>query len=159
MERRHQQRGVDLQLYAAGWHRAAGCQSGVRAEFETTLNIVLSTPTPGATIYYTVDGSDTDGHPARSTFIPPLSLVSTTTIKAFATVGGNDSLIVEFTYTKTGPVCPELTSGNFGWIDYSGGSNSNADLKNEIEHPRTRGITWYYRNLRGCGRHELPRSA
>ena len=49
-----------------------------------------------------------------------------------------DSLIVDFTYTKTGPVCPELTSGNFGWIDYSGGSNSNADLKDEIEHPENR---------------------
>jgi hypothetical protein len=117
-------------------------------EFETTLNIVLSTPTPGATIYYTVDGSTPTT--ASSQYIPPLSLVSTTTIKAFATVDGNDSLVVEFTYTKTGPVCPELTAGNFGWIDYSGGSNSNADLKNEIEHPEVADSTWYYRNCTGA---------
>ena len=118
------------------------------AEFETTLNIVLSTPTPGATIYYTVDGSTPTT--SSSQYIPPLSLVSTTTIKAFATVDGNDSLVVEFTYTKTGPVCPELTSGNFGWIDYSGGSNSNADLKHEIEHPEDADTTWYYRNCTGA---------
>ena len=55
-----------------------------------------------------------------------------------------------FTYTKTGPVCPELTSGNFGWIDYSGGSNSNADLKHEIAHPEDADITWYYRNCTGA---------
>jgi hypothetical protein len=118
------------------------------AEFATTLNIVLSTPTPGATIYYTVDGSTPTT--SSSQYIPPLSLVSTTTIKAFATAGGNDSLVVEFTYTKTGPVCPELTSGNFGWIDYSGGSNSNADLKHEIAHPEDADTTWYYRNCTGA---------
>ena len=57
---------------------------------------------------------------------------------------------MSFTYTKTGPVCPELTSGNFGWIDYSGGSNSNADLKHEIEHPEDADTTWYYRNCTGA---------
>ena len=119
-------------------------------EFATTLNVSLTTPTPGATIWYTVNGSDPRTSPTRTQFIPPLSLVSTTTVRAYATVGGVDSLIVDFTYTKTGPVCPELTSGNFGWIDYSGGSNSNADLVNEIEDPSTADITWYYRNCTGA---------
>ena len=101
-------------------------------EFETTLNVTLTTPTPGATIYYTVNGWTPTTSSTKYT--GPLSLVSTTTVRAFATLAGNDSAVVDFTYTKTGPVCPELASGNFGWIDYSGGSNSNADLKNEIAH-------------------------
>lgn len=112
-------------------------------EFETTVNVTLTTPTPGADIYYTVNGSTPTTSSTKYT--GPLSLVSTTTVKAFATVGGNDSVVVEFLFTKTGPVCPELASGNFGWIDYSGGSNSNADLKNEIKDPSSADIDWYYR--------------
>jgi Flp pilus assembly protein TadG len=119
-------------------------------EFATTLNVILTTPTPGATIWYTVNGSDPRTSPSRTQYVPPLSLVSTTTVRAYATAGGVDSLIVDFTYTKTGPVCPELTSGNFGWIDYSGGSNSNADLKHEIAHPEDADISWYYRNCTGA---------
>jgi hypothetical protein len=118
------------------------------AEFATTLNVILTTPTPGATIYYTVNG--TTPTTSSTQYTGPLSLVSTTTVKAFARAGGNDSLVVSFTYTKTGPVCPELTSGNFGWIDYSGGSNSNNDLKNEIADPSSADITWYYRNCTGA---------
>jgi hypothetical protein len=119
-------------------------------EFETILNVSLTTPTSGATIWYTVDGTDPRTSGTRTQFIPPLSLVSTTTVRAYATLDGNDSLIVEWTYIKTGPVCPELTAGNFGWIDYSGGSNSNADLKNEIEDPSSAAIDWYYRNCTGA---------
>lgn len=119
-------------------------------EFETLLNVSLTTPTSGATIWYTVDGSDPRTSTTRSQFIPPLSLVSTTTVRAYATLDGNDSLVVEWTYTKTGPVCPELTAGNFGWIDYSGGSNSNADLKNEIADPSLADTSWYYRNCTGA---------
>ncbi len=114
-------------------------------EFATTLNVSLSTPTPGATIYYTLNGSAPTTSSSQYTGTP-LSLVSTTTIRAFATAGGSDSLIVDFTYTKTGPVCPELTAGNFGWVDYSGGSNSNADLKNEIADPSLADTSWYYTN-------------
>ena len=120
-------------------------------EFQTTVNVSLSTPTAGATIWYTVDGSNPITSSTRRQFIPPLSLVSTTTIWAYATAGGSDSLVVQFTYTKLGPVCPELTAGNFGWIDYSGGSNSNADLKKEIEDPSIAAIDWYYRNCTGAG--------
>ena len=112
-------------------------------EFATTANIILTTPTSGATIYYTVNGSA----PTTSSiqYVGPIPLVSTTTIRAIASLAGNNSVMVDFTYTKTGPVCPELTSGNFGWVDYSGGSNSNADLKNEIADPSSASIDWYYR--------------
>jgi hypothetical protein len=115
---------------------------GDGTEFETTLNVSLASGTAGASIYYTVDGST----PTTSStlYAGPLSLVTTTTVKAFATAGGADSEIVEFTYTKTGEVCPDLTSGNFGWVDFSGGSNSNADLIDDIEHPENADIDWYY---------------
>ena len=116
-------------------------------EFETSLNVTLSAPTAGSIIYYTLDGSAPTT--SSSQYAGPFSLVSTTTIRAFARAGGNDSLVVDFTYTKTGPVCPELTSGNFGWIDYSGGSNSNNDLKDEIADPSSADSTWYYRNCTG----------
>ena len=111
-------------------------------EFETTLNVALASGTPGAVIHYTTDGSTpTASSPIYSS---PLSLVATTTIRAYATADGVDSLVVEFTYTKTGETCPDLSSGNFGWIDFSGGSNSNADLIDDIEHPENADIGWYY---------------
>lgn len=117
--------------------------------FQTTLNVTLSSPTSGATIYYTLNGSTPTS--SSTQYVGPLSLVATTTVRAFATAGGVNSLIVDFTYTKTGPVCPELTSGNFGWVDYSGGSNSNADLKNEIVNPQDAKTDWYYRTCSGSG--------
>ena len=113
-------------------------------EFETTLAVHLTSTTPGVTIWYTVDGSDPTTSSTRSQYNVQVSLVATTTIRAYATVGGNDSAVVDFTYTKTGPVCPELTAGNFGWVDYSGGSNSNADLKNEIVNPEDASTDWYH---------------
>ena len=116
-------------------------------EFATSLNVTLTAPTPGSTIYFTLNGSTPTT--SSSQYTGPFSLVATTTIRAFARANGNDSLVVDFTYTKTGPVCPELTSGNFGWIDYSGGSNSNNDLKDEIADPSSADSTWYYRNCTG----------
>jgi nucleoid-associated protein YgaU len=117
--------------------------------FETSLNVTLTSPTPGATVYYTVDGSDPT---TSSSVVPhPLSLVSTTTVRAMASVGGVDSLIVDFTYTKTGVVCPDLSAGNFGWVDFSGGSNSNADLKDDITNPEDADIDWYYDECVGAG--------
>ena len=113
-------------------------------EFETNLNVTLTAPTLGSTIFYTLDGSTpTEASPQYS---GTLSLISTTTIRAIARADGTNSLVVDFTYTKTGPICPELASGSFGWIDYSGGSNSNADLKDEIENPENASSDWYHRN-------------
>lgn len=111
-------------------------------EFETTQNVTLTSGTPGATIYYTLDGSAPTS--SSSEYTGPLSLVATTTIRAFAIAGGVDSLAVEFTYTKTGEICPDLSAGNFGWVDFSGGSNSNADLVDDIENPEDSDIDWYY---------------
>lgn len=111
-------------------------------EFETSQNVTLTSATPGATIYYTLDGSA----PTTSSieYTGPLSLITSATVRAFATAGGVDSVIVDFVYTKTGATCPDLSAGNFGWVDFAGGSNSNADLIDDIEHPEDAEIDWYY---------------
>jgi len=116
---------------------------GDGTQFESSQTVTLQSTTSGATIYYTVDGST----PTTSStqYTGPIALVSTTTIKAFARAGGENSLVVSFTYTKTGPVCPDLTAGNFGYVDWNGGSGGNNDLKNWIEHPETAPTDWYYR--------------
>lgn len=120
---------------------------GTGTDFGTTLNVTLSTVTPGATIYYTTNGAAPTTSSSQYTGI--ISLVSTTTIRAMASGPDGDSLVSEFTYTKTGPVCPELAAGNFGWVDFSGGSNSNADLVDDIRHPENADIDWYYRECAG----------
>ena len=115
---------------------------GDGTSFETTQNVTLATTTSGAKIYYTLDGST----PTTSSLLysGSIALVSTTTIKAMAEKTGAMSLVVSFTYTKTGPVCPDLTSGGFGWIDFNGGSGGNNDLKQWIEFPETAPTSWYY---------------
>lgn len=115
-------------------------------EFETTQNVTL-TAEPGATIYYTYAAA---GEPDIE-YTGPLSLVASTNVRAMAELDGNTSAVVEWTFTKTGETCPDLTAGNFGWIDFSGGSNSNADLIDDIEHPELADTDWYYDFCSGAG--------
>jgi len=117
-------------------------------EFETSLNVTLTSGTADATIYYTVDGSTPDD--TSSEYTGPLSLVATTTVRAIAiSPTSGDSAITEFVFTKTGVTCPDLSAGNFGWVDFSGGSNSNADLIDDIENPENADIDWYYDECTG----------
>lgn len=110
-------------------------------EFETTQNVTLSSEA-GTTIYYTFSST---GDPDIE-YTGTLSLVATTTIRAWAERDddGATSAIAQWTYTKTGEVCPDLTAGNFGWIDFGGGSSSNADLIDDIENPQNADTGWYY---------------
>ncbi|MGI8829248.1 MAG: hypothetical protein ACR2I5_05705 [Candidatus Limnocylindria bacterium] len=71
-------------------------------------------------------------------------LTANTTIRAFATAGGNDSPLASFTYTKVGPTCPDSTAGNFGWVDFSGGAGGNNELKEWVDDPSTAPTDWYY---------------
>lgn len=69
--------------------------------FIDTQNIIIRTETEGATIYYTLDGTE----PTTSSMVytTPISVSSTTTIKAFATSSGMvDSYISTATYTNGG---------------------------------------------------------
>ena len=115
-------------------------------EFETTQNVTL-TAEPGATIYYTYLAA---GEPDIE-YVGPLSLVATTNVRAMAELDGNTSAVVEWTFTKTGETCPDLTAGNFAWIDFSGGSNSNADLIADIENPELADTSWYNTFCTGPG--------
>jgi hypothetical protein len=117
-------------------------------EFQSGLTVTLSTTTSGATIRYTLDGTDpTSSSPAYTSGIV---LTATTTIKAFAMLSGSaDSGIVSFTYTLNGPTCPDSTAGNFGWIDFSGGAGGNNELKSWVDDPSTAPGGWYYRNCTG----------
>ena len=71
--------------------------------YTSAQNVTLSTTTEGATIYYTLDGSDpTD---ASTEYSSAISVSSTTTIKAIAVKAGLDnSSVASATYTfKTDP--------------------------------------------------------
>ena len=67
--------------------------------FSGTQSVTISCTTAGAKIYYTTDGTTpTASSPVYST---PLSLTSTTTVKAIAVYAGmNDSAIATATFTK-----------------------------------------------------------
>ncbi len=75
--------------------------------FYPSTNVTISCATDGATIYYTVDG--TDPTEASTPYSGPITLSATTTIKAFACKAGmRPSRIVEATYTHGVPMPPAL---------------------------------------------------
>ena len=55
--------------------------------YYSTVNVTMSTTTPGATIYYTTDGS-TPGDTNGLTYTAPLAISATTTVKAIAYATG-----------------------------------------------------------------------
>lgn len=66
--------------------------------YSTPQNVVISTETPNATIYYTTDGNDPSN--TSSQYFNPIPVNSTTTIKAIAYADGmNPSAIASATYT------------------------------------------------------------
>ncbi len=68
--------------------------------YSQPLNISLSSATEGATIYFTIDGSDPKTSSTREVLSTLLNINVNTTIKAYATKNGmTDSDVVTFTYT------------------------------------------------------------
>lgn len=66
--------------------------------FDQTLDVTLSCATPGATIYYTIDGSDVNANSLRYT--GPITLTENTTIKARAMaeyMDASETVTAEFT--------------------------------------------------------------
>ncbi len=79
--------------------------SPAACSFYPTTNVALSCATSGATIRYTLDGSDPTAESAIYT--APIALSTTTTVKARAFAGGmNASAVASATYTLTEPVDP-----------------------------------------------------
>lgn len=74
--------------------------SPVAGTYATTQNVTISCTTPSSTIYYTIDGSTpTTGSSVYST---PISVPSTTTIKAIAAASGfSNSAVATGTFTIT----------------------------------------------------------
>ncbi len=69
--------------------------------FDSQVSIVLSTATPGATIYYTVNGSTPDSTSLAYDPTKPIVITGTTTIKAIAyRAGWQKSDVMSETYTK-----------------------------------------------------------
>ncbi len=70
--------------------------------FYPTQKITLHTPTSGATIYYTTDGSDPTNH--STVYTGPFTLSNSATVKAKATKPGlSDSAIVSATFVRVKP--------------------------------------------------------
>ena len=70
-------------------------------EFTESKNVTITCNTTGATIYYTLDGSDPITSPTKIEYTPYyFTITSTTTVKAAAYNGGFWSSVVEKTFTK-----------------------------------------------------------
>ena len=80
---------------------------GTNVTFHPTVAVPVTCPNDGASIYYTLDGSDpTD---SSTPYTGPIDLSATTTIKARAYKAGmNPSRIVEATYKRGDPMPPVL---------------------------------------------------
>ncbi len=115
---------------------------GDGAVFESAITVSLATLTDNATIYYTTNGLE----PTTSslTYNGPIVVTDTVTVKAFATLDGNASLISAFSYTRQTSTCPDLSAGNYGWVDFSGGAGGNNELKQWLVNPGSAPVDWYW---------------
>ena len=80
--------------------------------FSSSLSVTIADSTPGATIYYTTNGST----PTTTSTIykGPISVTSTTTIQAIATASGfTQSAVVSASYTDLGNATGGIVSDNF----------------------------------------------
>lgn len=118
--------------------------------FESGITIQLTSATPGATIHYTTNGTEpTDTSPVYDSSYG-IVLTQSATIRAYAVADGlTDSVKTSYSYELVGASCPDLSAGNFGWVDFNGGSSGNNDLKNWIQNPGTAPTSWYTRVCTG----------
>lgn len=74
-------------------------------EFAAPFTATIASTTKDATIYYTLDGSDPIASTTRQTYTSAgVSIpAATTTLKAFASLNGENSSVASATYTFTGP--------------------------------------------------------
>ena len=90
----------DLTLLTSAPSVIAPTFSPAEGLYTSAQNVTISTTTSGATIYYTLDGTDPTTN--SSVYSSPINVSSTTTIKAMAVASGNESSIVSATYTIVG---------------------------------------------------------
>lgn len=91
--------------------------------FTTPLSVSISSATVGASIYYTTDGSTPDN--TKTLYTAPVSISSTTTLKAIAYSGASSSTVTTATYesliptTATLPYSQSFASSMGDFIRYS----------------------------------------
>ena len=74
--------------------------SPAERNFAASVDVTIECETDGATIYYTLDGTEPSA--TSTAYTEPIHLTATTTIKAIAVLDEDASSVVEATYTKTG---------------------------------------------------------
>jgi hypothetical protein len=91
--------------------------------FTGSVDVVLETTTPGATIYYTMDGSTPTN--ASTPYTEPITLTSDATINAIATaIGYSDSTVASVTFTQSiGPQQDDIENDSEGTEGTGGGSS------------------------------------
>jgi hypothetical protein len=78
---------------------AAPTASPGSGTYEATVSVSLSTATPGAAIYYTIDGSDPKTSSTRMLYSTSISIENTSTLKAYAVKAGmSDSEVASYSY-------------------------------------------------------------
>ncbi len=75
--------------------------------YPTTQNVTLSCPTPGASAFYTTNGSTPNT--SSTPYTSPIVVSSTTTIKAICSGSGGSSPVASATYTIGVDLRPEIT--------------------------------------------------
>lgn len=93
-----------------------------RKSFVDSLVVELSTPTPGAALHYTLDGSEpTDQSPM---YAGPIVVSETTNLKARALHASlDDGYVAAATFTRLGmtePIVPTKTSPGLAYVYYEG---------------------------------------
>lgn len=87
--------------------------------YTTAQTVSLSDSTPGATIYYTTNGSIPNS--SSPVYVHPIPISATTTINAIAVATGySNSDMASGTYT--------ITTGGGGWFNYGNGFTSTSNL-------------------------------
>ena len=114
--------------------------------FITTQNVSLSCTTDDATIYYTIDG--TEPTTENLVYSTPITVSTTTTIKAMATASGYaNSTVVEATYTIHEPItiaeARALDNDEYGCVE---GTVTFIDNRNVYVQDITAGIVLFLNN-------------
>ena len=100
--------------------------------FTGSIQVILSSSTPGAAIYYTLDGSEPDRNSTSCADGASITITQDTTIKAFAVKENlEDSAVMTATYMLAKQEEKPAEPGNSGTTDSDSGSDDDSDDEEE----------------------------